>query len=88
MGGAKIPVFFLRDESGAVHVENGEGLFFMSPGDAKEKLKELRNVEGTKVKQGSGAASIVRVLSVLCGKSYFLSATNGGAHPADVSLSR
>ncbi|CAN0082411.1 unnamed protein product [Pylaiella littoralis] len=44
-----IPVFFLRDESGAVHTENGEGLFFMSPGDAKEKLQELKGAEGTKV---------------------------------------
>lgn len=47
--GVKIPVFFLRDESDAVHTENGEGLFFMSPGDAKEKLKELKGAEGTKV---------------------------------------
>eukprot|EP00903_Cladosiphon_okamuranus_P015333 g14164.t1 len=46
---AQIPVFFLKDESGAVHVENGEGLFFMSPGDAKEKLQELKGTEGTKV---------------------------------------
>ncbi|CBJ28322.1 conserved unknown protein [Ectocarpus siliculosus] len=45
----EIPVFFLRDESGAVHVENGEGLFFMSPGDAKEKLQDLKGAEGTKV---------------------------------------
>lgn len=54
MGGGgrivKIPVFFLRDEGGAVHVENGEGLFFMSPGDAKEKLKDLKGAEGTKVR--------------------------------------
>lgn len=42
-------MFFLRDESGGVHVENGEGLFFMSPGDAKDKLQELKGVEGTKV---------------------------------------
>ncbi|CAM9438188.1 unnamed protein product, partial [Ectocarpus fasciculatus] len=46
---SQIPVFFLRDESGAVHVENGEGLFFMSPGDAKEKLQDLKGAEGTKV---------------------------------------
>lgn len=42
-------MFFLKDESGAVHVENGEGLFFMSPGDAKDKLSELKGLEGVKV---------------------------------------
>ncbi|CAM9263098.1 unnamed protein product, partial [Hapterophycus canaliculatus] len=35
--------------SGAVHVENGEGLFFMSPEDAKEKLQGLKGVEGVRV---------------------------------------
>lgn len=43
-------MFFLKDENGAVHVENGEGLFFMSPGDAKDKLSELKGLEGVKVK--------------------------------------
>lgn len=56
--GAKIPVFFLRDESGAVHVENGEGLFFMSPGDAKEKFKDLKSAEGTKVRGRVGLGLI------------------------------
>lgn len=42
-------MFFLREESGAVHVEGGEGMFFMSPGDAKSKLRELKNSDGIKV---------------------------------------
>lgn len=42
-------MFFLRDESGAVHVEGEEGLFFMSPEDAKGKLEELKDAHGAKV---------------------------------------
>lgn len=49
--GRKIPVFFLRDESGAVHVDGGEGLFFMSPEDAKAKLQGLKGADGIKVKR-------------------------------------
>lgn len=45
----KIPVFFLKDESGAVHVEGGEGLFFMSPQDAKANLQGLKGADGVKV---------------------------------------
>lgn len=48
--GEKIPVFFLRDESGAVHVDGGEGLFFMAPEDAKAKLQGLKGADGVKVK--------------------------------------
>lgn len=44
----KVPIFFLKDEGGAVHIEGGEGLFFMSPGDAKAKLQELK--EGDRIK--------------------------------------
>lgn len=43
-------MFFLRDESGGVHVDGGEGLFFMSPDDAKAKLQGLKGVDGVKVK--------------------------------------
>lgn len=46
----QIPVFFLREPSGAVHVEDGEGLFFMSPGDAQAILRGLKAADGTKVK--------------------------------------
>lgn len=42
-------MFFLKDESGAVRIEDGEGLFFMSPGDANEKLKDLTGAKGAKV---------------------------------------
>lgn len=42
-------MFFLRDESGAIHVEGGEGLLFMSPADAKAKLDELKGAQGAKV---------------------------------------
>lgn len=42
----------MREESGAVHVEGGEGLFFMSPGDAKANLNGLKGVGGVKVKVG------------------------------------
>lgn len=45
----QVPVFFLRDESGAVHVEGKEGLLFMSPEDAKAKLEELKGADGAKV---------------------------------------
>lgn len=34
-----------------MHVEDGEGLFFMSPGDAKDKLKELKGAEGAKARR-------------------------------------
>lgn len=54
-------MFFLRDESGAVHTENGEGLFFMSPGDAKEKLQEFKGAEGTKVNEAAAAAAAALV---------------------------
>lgn len=47
--GRKIPVFFLRDPNGGVHLERGEGSFFMSPEDARAKLEGLRDNEGTKV---------------------------------------
>ncbi|CAM9110481.1 unnamed protein product [Ascophyllum nodosum] len=47
---AQIPVFFLRDESGSVYVEGGEGLFFMSPEDAKAKLEDLKSADGQKVR--------------------------------------
>lgn len=42
-------MFFLRDENGGVHLEDGEGLFFMSPDDAQAKLAGLKDVGGTKV---------------------------------------
>lgn len=42
-------MFFVRDPSGAVHVDGGEGLFFMNPADAQAKLNELKDAEGVKV---------------------------------------
>ncbi|CAM9234041.1 unnamed protein product [Choristocarpus tenellus] len=46
---SQLPVFFLRESNGAVHLKNGEGLFFMSPEDAKAKLAALTNSENIRV---------------------------------------
>lgn len=55
-------MFFLKDESGAVHVEGGEGLFFMSPQDAKAKLQGLKGADGVKVKHAQCHRGGVRLL--------------------------
>lgn len=51
---SKVPVFYLKDDSGGVHVEGGEGLFFMSPEDAQAKLGELKNGGASKVQRDWG----------------------------------
>ncbi|CAN0063935.1 unnamed protein product, partial [Sphacelaria rigidula] len=45
----QIPVFFLKDPSGGVHVDGGEGLLFMNPEDAQAKLASMGDVADVKV---------------------------------------
>lgn len=42
-------MFFLRDPNGGVHVDGGEGLFFMNPADAQAKIAGMTGVDGVKV---------------------------------------
>lgn len=50
-------MFFLRDPNGGVHVDGGEGLFFMNPGDAQAKLAGMGGVDGMKVMPETYACS-------------------------------